>query len=270
MHSDRRTYTHSHTHTASHTQANTDPSTHSDRHTHTQSHTSLLTHVHTQVQARIQLNPHMGRHTPTMTHTHTPIVTHKCTYILTHMQFSVPACVLTRFSPVQLFVTLWSVACQAPLSMGSSRQEHWMGCRCLLQASFLIQGLNLSILRLLHCRLILCPRSCLGGPNMCTAAAKSLQSCLTLCDPIDGSPPGSSVPGILQARVLDWVAIGVGCPCQVQICVHTCANTHSHTQLQCTAQAVCMHTDSHVTHTRIDMSASLLIATYNKHACTYP
>ena len=39
------------------------------------------------------------------------------------------------------------------------------------------------------------------------AAAKSLQSCLILCDPIDGSPPGSSVPGILQARILEWVAI---------------------------------------------------------------
>ena len=38
-------------------------------------------------------------------------------------------------------------------------------------------------------------------------AAKSLQSCPTLCDPIDGSPPGSTVPGILQARTLEWVAI---------------------------------------------------------------
>ena len=39
------------------------------------------------------------------------------------------------------------------------------------------------------------------------AAAKSLQSCPTLCDPIDGCPPGSSIPGILQARTLEWVAI---------------------------------------------------------------
>ena len=39
------------------------------------------------------------------------------------------------------------------------------------------------------------------------AAAKSLQSCPTLCEPIDGSPPGSPVPGILQARTLEWVAI---------------------------------------------------------------
>ena len=39
------------------------------------------------------------------------------------------------------------------------------------------------------------------------AVAKSLQSYLTLCNPIDGSPPGSPVPGILQARTLEWVAI---------------------------------------------------------------
>ena len=41
------------------------------------------------------------------------------------------------------------------------------------------------------------------------AAAKALQSCLTLCDPRDSSPPGSAVPGILQARTLEWVAISV-------------------------------------------------------------
>ena len=43
--------------------------------------------------------------------------------------------------------------------------------------------------------------------NLAAAAAKSLQSCPTLCDLIDGSPTGSSVPGILQARILEWVAI---------------------------------------------------------------
>ena len=50
----------------------------------------------------------------------------------------------------------------------------------------------------------------LGNSNFLeeiSAAAKSLQSCLTLCDPIDSSPPGSSVHGILQARILEWVAI---------------------------------------------------------------
>ena len=46
-----------------------------------------------------------------------------------------------------------------------------------------------------------------GAFYIAAAAAKSLQSCLTLCDPIDGSPPGSPIPGILQARTLEWVAI---------------------------------------------------------------
>ena len=46
------------------------------------------------------------------------------------------------------------------------------------------------------------------------ASAKSLQSCPTLCDPIDGSPLGSSVPGILQARILEWVAISFSNACK--------------------------------------------------------
>ena len=62
----------------------------------------------------------------------------------------------------------------------------------------------------------LCPTLCypvnhrtpsLFAAAAAAAAAKSLQSCPTLCDPIDGSPPGSPVPGILQARTLEWVAI---------------------------------------------------------------
>ena len=50
------------------------------------------------------------------------------------------------------------------------------------------------------------------APTICisaaaAAAAKSFQLCVTLCDPMDGSPPGSPIPGILQARTLEWVAI---------------------------------------------------------------
>ena len=51
---------------------------------------------------------------------------------------------------------------------------------------------------------------CSHGPFIeycAAAAAKSLQSCPTLCDPIDGSPPGSPIAGILQARTLEWLAI---------------------------------------------------------------
>ena len=51
---------------------------------------------------------------------------------------------------------------------------------------------------------VMIDESCKGAAA--AAAAKSLQSCPTLCDPTDGSPPGSTVPGILQARTMEWVA----------------------------------------------------------------
>ena len=54
------------------------------------------------------------------------------------------------------------------------------------------------------------------------AAAKSLQSCQTLCDPIDGSPPGSPVPGILQARTLEWGAIAFSTPLLTTSLFSTC------------------------------------------------
>ena len=71
-----------------------------------------------------------------------------------------------------------------------------------------------------------------------TTAAKSLQSCRTLCDPIDGSPPGSSVYRILQARILEWVAISFSIFFQLHtvkttflcvylisyVCMHMCAH----------------------------------------------
>ena len=54
------------------------------------------------------------------------------------------------------------------------------------------------------------------------AAAKSHQSCLTLCDPADGSPPGSSVPGILPARILEWVAISFSNACMLLLLLLSC------------------------------------------------
>ena len=54
---------------------------------------------------------------------------------------------------------------------------------------------------------VYCHHDFLTSTQNAAAAAKSLQSCPTLCDPRDGSPPGSPVPGILQARTLEWVAI---------------------------------------------------------------
>ena len=82
-------------------------------------------------------------------------------------------------SHVRLFASPWTAAHQAPLSMGFSMQEYWSGLP------------------------FPSPRNSLSA----AAAAKSLQSCPTLCHPIDGSLPGSPVPGILQARTLEWVAI---------------------------------------------------------------
>ena len=58
------------------------------------------------------------------------------------------------------------------------------------------------------------------------AAAKLLQSCLTLCDPIDGSPPGPPVPGILQARTLEWVAISFSI-LMASTLLNSCSRRHS-------------------------------------------
>ena len=79
-----------------------------------------------------------------------------------------------------------------------------------------------------------------GLPSAAVAAAKSLQLCLTLCDPVDGSPPGSSVPGILQARILEWVVIFfshacmLSCISHVWLCVtlQTAARSSVHRILQ--------------------------------------
>ena len=92
-----------------------------------------------------------------------------------------------------------------------------LGSCFLVQGIFLTQGSNLC---LLNWQVGSLPLSHQGRPIFKilklkrqveyikhAAAAKSLQSCLNLCDPIDGSPPGSPVPGILQARTLEWVAI---------------------------------------------------------------
>ena len=84
-------------------------------------------------------------------------------------------------SRARLLATPWTAAYQAPLSMGFSRLECW-------------GGLPL-------------PSPSLTHAAAAVAAAKLLQSCPTLHDRIDGNPPDSPVPGILQARTLEWVAI---------------------------------------------------------------
>ena len=95
-----------------------------------------------------------------------------------------------------------------------ARILEWVACS-LLQGIFPIQGQNLG---LPHCRQILNQLSHRGSPKASTyyvrntqhvgsLCAKSFQSCLTLCDPMDCSPPGCSSHGILQARRLEWAAI---------------------------------------------------------------
>ena len=120
---------------------------------------------------------------------------------------------LSRFSCVWLFVTPWTGAHQAPLSMGFSRQEYSSGLSCPPPGN--LPNPVIRPRHLLHCRRILyhwttreaLQQDSLSLLSIVHAAAKSLQSCPTLCNPIDGSPPGSAIPGILQARTLEWVAI---------------------------------------------------------------
>ena len=65
------------------------------------------------------------------------------------------ACVLSQFSPVQLFVTPWTVACQTPCPWDSPGKNTGVGCHALFQGIFLMQGLKVRLLQLLHCRWIL-------------------------------------------------------------------------------------------------------------------
>ena len=99
--------------------------------------------------------------------------------------------------------SLPAVAHQAPPSMRFSRQEYWSGLPFPSPGDPPDLGIEPGSPALEADALTSEPP---GKPHA-AAAAKSLQSCLTLCDPIDGSPPGSAVPGILQARTLEWVAI---------------------------------------------------------------
>ena len=92
---------------------------------------------------------------------------------------------------------LWSA-----ISKPHSTDHICPACACFCQESFIGMQPHPSFTNCLW--LLSCFRDIAAAA---AAAAKSLQSCLTLCDPIDGSPPGSSVPGILQAKTLEWVAI---------------------------------------------------------------
>ena len=102
-------------------------------------------------------------------------------------------------SVVSNSVTLWTAARQVPLSVEFSRQEYWSRLPCSPPGDHLNSGIDP---RLLHCRQILYHLS-----HQFSSVQFSRSVVSDLCDPIDCSPPGFSVHGILQARILEWDAI---------------------------------------------------------------
>ena len=100
------------------------------------------------------------------------------------------------------FATPWTGAHQAHLSSGFPRQDTGVGSHFLLQEIFPTQGLNP---HLLHWQVDSLPLS--HQESLSKLYTKLLQPCPTLCDPMGCSSPGSSVHGICQARVLEWVVI---------------------------------------------------------------
>ena len=78
-------------------------------------------------------------------------------------------------------------------------------------------------------------------PCAAAAAAKSVQLCPTLCDPIDGSPPGSPVPGILQARTLEWVAISFSNACKWKVKVKVKSHLTLSDRMNCSLPGSSVH-----------------------------
>ena len=106
------------------------------------------------------------------------------------------------------FVTLWTIAHQAPLSKGFSSQEHWSRWPYISPGDLLDPRIELASLAPPAPAGRLFTTVSPGKPYTYTYLhAKSLQSCLTLCEPMNCSPPGSYVHGILQPRTLEWVAM---------------------------------------------------------------
>ena len=113
-------------------------------------------------------------------------------------------------SVVSDFVWPYGLQLQAPLPMGFSRQENWSGLPCPPPGDLSVTGIKpVSLMYLALTGRLLTTSATWEAHSIpaAAAAAKSPQSCPTLCDPIDGSPPDSPIPGILQARTLEWVVI---------------------------------------------------------------
>ena len=114
---------------------------------------------------------------------------------------------------IWLFATPQTIAFQDPLSTGFPRQECWHGLPFTSPGDLsnpAIEPMTSELYAVSYSVSTFFTSELSGKPinvYAAAAAAKSLQSCPTLCDPTDGSPPVSAVPGILQARILEWVAI---------------------------------------------------------------
>ena len=116
-------------------------------------------------------------------------------------------CMLSCFNPVQFCVTLWTEAQQSPLSMRFPRQEYQSGLSCHPPG-----GLTNPRIESVHLTSTCIGRQFLyywhhlGSPLITSVCVLVTQLCLTLCESMNCSLPGSSVRGVLQARILAWVA----------------------------------------------------------------
>ena len=133
------------------------------------------------------------------------------------------------FLQIQNLSSLASLSCHCQtggyVNLGDPEHTHFNRVKLLFSNCFLPTFLFLSVLSIFITRLkttvilsvlfSFSPQTKLLCPSFAAAAAaESRQSCPTLCDPRDGSPPGSPVPGILQARTLEWVAISFSNACK--------------------------------------------------------
>ena len=118
-------------------------------------------------------------------------------------------CVLSRFSYVQLFGTLWTVACQAPLSMEFFRQEYWSGLPFPPPGDLPDPGIEPGSLTspALAGRSFTTLDAWEGLARLLAAKLSCFSRVRLFVTPTDSSLPGSPIPGILQARTLEWVKV---------------------------------------------------------------